>query len=376
MSPPPLLPVRLEQMQTEVIALARELQELAEPGYEEARTAAVWERIAHTHGLTFTRFLEGTAPVITFGDYGRAAKKIIVTADLDAVGVRERGRLRWRHLCGHHAQSAHALGLAMFMARDSLPDGVALRIVGCPAEECRPAFDPQWPIPFVTGKQRLLSEGVFAGAAAVLSTHLADDAPDRIAYVADQARGGVWLRMTPPAKFRAPEFPARETDQSAQLDEIAKTAAARAAMILHPNCVAHTYKRGNAGIDLWLETAPGSRVSQKDVRTLAQALSATLKMPVEPVARYAPLVQDPQLCGRARSILAAMTAPVRVARLKRLPGATDLGDVSEAAPTLQLFVGGTAGVTHERDFRVVDESFAYVWPIAFLARMLKAFEDP
>ncbi len=376
MSRPPLLPARLEQMEAELIALAREFQELAEPGYEEVRTVAVWERVAHTHGLTFARFLEGTAPVITFGDYGRAAKKIIVTADLDAVGVLESERLNWRHLCGHHAQSAHALGLAMFLARDTLPNGVALRIVGCPAEECRPAFDPQWPIPFVTGKQRLLSQGVFAGAAAVLSTHLADDAPDRIAYVVDRVRGGVWLRMTPPAKHPAAESPAREPDQSAQLDEIAKTAAARAAMILHPNCVAHTYKRGSAGIDLWLETAPGSRVSQADVRTLAQALSETFKMSVEPVVKYAPLVQDPQLSGRARSVLAAMTAPITVGRLKQLPGATDLGDVSEAAPTLQLFVGGTAGVTHEREFRIVDESFAYVWPIAFLARMLRAFEDP
>lgn len=367
MSHPPLLPTRLEQMKTELIALAHELQELAEPGYEEVGTVAVWERISRTYGLAFELLLGNTTPVITIGDYQHAKKKIVVTADLDAVGVTECGSLNWRHLCGHHAQSVHALGLAMFLARDSLPDGVALRIVGCPAEECRPAFDPQWPIPYVTGKQRLLSEEVFAGAAAVLGTHLADNSPGRVAYVVDHIRGGIWLRMTP-----WPECLSIEQSEPSRLEEIAQAVSARAAMILYPHCASHTYKIGSAGIDFWMETTPGSCVSQEDVRTLAQTLSEMFCMSAELVVRYAPLVQNSELRRRARSLLADMTPCVTIAELTELPGATDLGDVSQVAPTLQLFVGGTVGVTHQREFQVVDELFAYVWPIAYLARMLEA----
>ncbi len=368
MAHPPLLPPRLERLEAELIALARELQELAEPGYEETRTIAVWERVARAYGLTFEVLLEGTTPVITLGDYDQAAKKVIVTADLDAVGVQKCGNLIWRHLCGHHAQSVHALGLAMLLARDSdaLPSGAALRIIGCPAEECRPAFDPQWPIPFVPGKQQLLAAGVFADATAILSTHLADDAPERVAIVVDHIRGGIWLRMTP-----APELLSREWPESLQLENIAQKAAAAAALILRSSCAHHTYKRGSADIDLWLETAPGSRVSQEDARALERQLAKMFGMPVELVVRYGPLVQDADLSGRAQAVLADMTSSITVKQLTELPGATDLGDVSQQAPTLQLFVGGTSGVTHDSEFRIVDESFAYVWPISYLVRMLE-----
>lgn len=53
-----------------------------------------------------------------------------------------------------------------------------------------------------------------------------------------------------------------------------------------------------------------------------------------------------------------------------LQGATDLGEVSALFPTLQIFVGGTKGMTHEHSFRVVDPLFSYIWPIIFVQKLI------
>ena len=351
-----------------LLSLANALKEAAEPGFEETTTVSLWRDFLSEHQIPISWAIDGHSPVVDVGLFGHAKKSVVVTADLDAVGMITGEGWVCEHTCGHYAQSVHALGLALLLHTYGGLEDVAVRIIGCPGEECRPVYDIDYPLPFIPGKQRLLEDGWFNGADAVLSTHLADHLSAGWVQMVDGAEGMVGLRLRMPSFVPDDYRPLSMRTYAGFLEEWQKeirriTGSPQLKVRARPI---------RTGIELWTgfprELASTQMNAVNDI--LSQLASHTI-VEVELISSYAPLHQSSWLQEIAESVLKKEEAPIHIHHLPELPGSTDLGNVSQAYPVFQLFIGGTSGVTHERDFRVVDEQFALLWPIQWLMNMIQ-----
>lgn len=338
----------------ELLEFAQALEQCPEAGFREHQTRALWRQFADSHQLQYHTELNGLAPVVTLGDYERASTRILFTADLDAVGsCNHAGVLSYRHLCGHHAQSVHGLGMALVAQSHPLPQGVALRVVGCPAEECFPITPDAHEAPFVAGKQKLLHEGVFASATHVLSTHLADDTPDRTVTIAYGAHGVIWLHLT--RRFDS------QFENESEVREFLKK-------YISKYVLSTMITSDSTGWDIKLRTHRIGNTWPPDARDLINDMQSD-GVSAQLITQYAPLLHDVWLRGLAKRVLKAQQG-IQVRDALWLLGVTDLGDVSCYKPTLQVFIGGTSFPTHHPQFQVVDRWFAYIWPIGFMTQLI------
>ncbi len=339
-----------ETEKEKLMYLAKVLQERAEPGYQEVQTRSIWTDFAKDHSLPFHCMMEGKAPVITLGDYQHARFKVVFTADLDAVW--NPISKSWMHLCGHHVQSIHAFALALLYQQGFFSPTVAIRLIGCPAEECYPAFFPTNASRFIPGKQILYDQGAFVGASCVLSTHLADDISKRAVVFARGAYGLVWLRL----RHCAPNEGAMHTDMIAHIKDFLHSCFVDMSLVDY---------------DVYIRTKV---VHDGCIRPSGDELVAFLyKMDVDAflVTEYPPLLQDKNLVKTSRRLLHDKYPEVTSLDSILLQGATDFGVASDEIPTLQLFVGGTQHITHDPDFTVLDEEFAYLFAGVFLSNLIQ-----
>ncbi len=351
-----------------LLLLARSLERTAEPAFEEKGTVEIWHRFLSEHQIPFRLALDGLAPVIDLGLFGRSEKSVVITVDLDAVGrVSGEGWL-CEHTCGHFAQSVHALGLALLLHTYGGLKHVAVRIIGCPGEECRPVYDLDYPLPYIPGKQLLLKDGWFTGADAVLSTHLADHLSTGWVQLVDGADGMIGLRLHAPPFDPFDHRPISLKTHAGFLDEWQKEIrriTGRPQLKVRARPI-------STGIELWTAFPKElADIQAQAVNEILARLSASTAVEVQLISSYAPLQQSESLQGIAEQVLKKDRVITNIQRISELPGSTDLGDVSQAYPVLQLFVGGTIGVTHDRNFQVVDEQFALLWPIQWLMNMLE-----
>ncbi|PWI59056.1 hypothetical protein [Sulfoacidibacillus thermotolerans] len=353
-----------EKLQTELLDLALTLQQTPELAYEEWKTVEIWSEFAKRHDLPLSFGLEGLAPIISLGDVKQAKIRIVITADLDAIQLGENGPIG--HFCGHHAQSVHALGLAItiknkwYFERD-----LALQIVGCPAEEARPAYDPHFPLPFQPGKSKLLQEGIFDGATMVLSTHLDENCPNPEIRLIDGVNGGVWIRAhVSDANFRLQSVKATDRVAEAIRDCYIKRFGELISTV--------STRRFARYIDIWIEIDPHKpNPEHAMIQDLVHVTSICLAARAELIVFYPPLRHSKKLQRYAQSVLRTWDSGVRVRETAFQKGATDLGEISSRVPTLQVLIGGTTGNTHETSFAVGNPLFSYLWPIVFLQKMIE-----
>lgn len=334
----------------ELLPLALQLQQSAEPGYRELKTRSIWENFAHKHGLLLHFMVEGTAPVITLGDFGHVRYNLVFTADLDAVW--ESNSQQWLHLCGHHVQSVHAFALALLYQRAFFSQDIAIRLIGSPAEECLPAFFPKQVQSFVPGKRRLYEEGAFAKASAVLSTHVADHLPTRAVVLARGAYGLLWLRFNDDS----PVSWDLHTDNIAYIEEF-----------LGSHLVDIAAKDRDVRIRTRSDTDGTFDFSSEKVMEHLRKRGAVVSL----VAEYPPLQQDLWWLKQARRVLRSRHPDIACLDTNVLYGFTDLGVLSGTIPVCQLFVGGTRNMTHDPSFTVEDESFTYIWAGFFAAQLIQ-----
>lgn len=334
----------------ELMFLAKSLRQQAEPGYQEEQTRLIWTNFAKDHSFSFHTMLEGKAPVITLGDYEHARHRILFTADLDAVW--NPVAKTWMHLCGHHAQSVHAFALALLYQQGFFSTTIAIRLMGCPAEECYPAFFPQDASRFIPGKRILYELGAFSRATCVLSTHLADQVSSRAVILARGAYGLIWLRV----KHRAPDEGLLHTDEIAHIKAFLQSCFVDMTVVAHDVRIRTQISDNSSG--------PGSG---------DELISLLHKMGVDTflVTEYPPLLQDVNLLKKARGLLREQYPDVICLNSLSLQGSTDFGVASCETPTFQLFVGGTQNMTHDPSFSIVDEEFAYLFAGVFIAHLIK-----
>ena len=115
----------------ELIALGRELQEAAEPGFFETRTQAILSARFIACGFRVQEFPGMTGFAATI-DGRLEGKRIALVADMDALPA---GGSGYAHTCGHHLQMTAPFGSARLLAEQDPGLLAQVAFLATPAEE-------------------------------------------------------------------------------------------------------------------------------------------------------------------------------------------------------------------------------------------------
>lgn len=356
-----------EARATEIIRMAEQFHGLAETGFCEYATHRRLEQaLEGLPGLVLRKGMAVTGLIASFS-HRRPGRRVAVTADMDAIHE--------GHLCGHHMQLSALAAAAQIWAESHIWQELQgeVHFFACPAEEFqdiefRRELQQRGEILGLSGKLDYLSRGLFAGMDAVLSVHLADDLPQRQVVLGAQTEGFFLLQLSctsQNARFRTWQNLSRllqkwgkdvESEGKWRFRFNGKEGRERELLF---DCYFFS--------ETW-DTAEREKILHALYRRLKEAEIDGATVHCFP--GYAPLVQNERLTNMAAQQVRAIPGEHALLYRPRVQGATDLGNVSQQIPTIQLLIGGTRGFTHSRDFRVVDPWMAYVYPVHWLLGML------
>jgi amidohydrolase len=297
------------------------------------------------------------------------------------------------HACGHNAQVAAMLGVAMAMvdtrARDHLAGRVAFFAV--PAEE---GGDLEWrlaqaragKLELFGGKAELIRLGHFDDIDLAMMIHLTSRAEDGQASVprsnngrfgktaryvgrAAHAGGAPWngVNALYAAHLALMGINAiRETfrDEDTIRVHPILTHGGSQVNVIPAEARLETYVRGRSVEAV----ADANRRVDRALRAGALALGARVE--IETLPGYLPLECDETMTRYFRANAIALVGEANYREVGHRGGSTDMGDLSQVMPVLHPYVGGARGTGHGADYGIADPALAYVTPAKALAAMV------
>lgn len=166
-----LIKSAVEAHRDEILAAERYIWKHPETGYTEWQTSAYLENIFENVGYTLHK--AGNIPgFYTDVDTGRPGPKVLILCELDALYVPNHAEAvnGNAHACGHHAQCAAMVGIALALKEPHVLDGLSgsVRLCAVPAEEeiqadFRETLRRKGIIKYYGGKDEFLHRGYFDG---------------------------------------------------------------------------------------------------------------------------------------------------------------------------------------------------------------------
>lgn len=334
-------------------------------------------------------------------DTGRPGPCVLVMGELDSLVCAGHPdadpETKAVHACGHCAQAAALLGLALALREPGVIENMSGRIRLCavPAEELieleqRDELRARGIIAHPSGKIEFLRRGLFDGCDIALLVHTS--AGDKAFEVTRGGNGCVLKRITylgraahaggAPHRGINALYAATLGIQAANalretfrdMDHIRYhpiiTSGGDAVNAIPARVTLESYVRG-ASLD-------AIRAANASINRALAASAAALGAQVEisDIPGYAPLNNDPALCDIAASAARAVAGDEAVAQNDNWStGCTDMGDLSLVMATVQPYAGGASGTGHGADYRISDPMAACVRPaqmqLAMLAMLLE-----
>ena len=384
----------------EIVALADAIGGMPELGYKEQRTSAlVAERfraldIPYEHGLALTGVkgrVRGTAAGGT-GDSRRPT--VAVLGELDAFLCREHtdavpatGAV---HACGHNAQVAAMLGVAIGLLESGVLSQLAGDVVffAVPAEEYveieeRLRLREAGQIEFLAGKTELLRLGAFDDVDLAMLVHATSNPADGLFGMGAGTNGMVakFVRYTG-VPAHAGSGPHRGINALyaahvalAGINALRETFRDEDHVRVHPIITRGGDAVSAVPADVRLETfvraatveAMDETHRKVDRALKAGALALGARVEVQTLPGYLPLRHDPRLAALFRANAEALVGRANVKDLGPRGGSTDVGDLSLLMPVVHPFAAGAGGVTHGADFRLTHPDLVVVNPAKAMA---------
>ena len=366
-----------------VLEAERELWAHPETGFKEWFAHKYMAERFEAAGYTLK--LAGNIPgFYTELDTGKPGPKILILAELDSLlcathpeADPETGAV---HACGHHAQMAALLGLALALKEPGALDGLSGSIKLCvvPAEELietgwREELRKQGIIRYYGGKVEFLYRGYFDDVDLAFMIHTSGRGAfgynrgsngcvvKNITYKGKAAHAGGSPAYGINALYAAnlgmqAANALRETfrdEEHIRFHPIV-TAGGVAVNASPDKVTMESYVRG-ATVEAII------RENRKINRALAGA-AAAMGANVELCDRpgYTPLANDPTLLEVAHRAMAAIAGEDKVWQGDWATGCTDMGDLSAVMPAIHPYAGGAAGTGHGADYRIEDPTAACV----------------
>jgi amidohydrolase len=384
----------IDDNREEIIGIGRAIFSNPELGFKEFKTsklvAATLEGlgIPCREGIAITGVrgsLQGSAP---------RTLRIAVLGELDAVVCplhpHADALTGAAHSCGHNAQIAAMLGVAIGLSKSGVMSDLAGDVVfmAVPAEEYvelewRERLRRDGRIVFFGGKQEFIRLGEFDEVDMGMMVHSHAGIEQRRVLLSPDSSGFMGKTV---------RFSGREAHAgAAPFDGInALNAAALALMAI--NAQRETFREQDrirvhpiitkggdmvniVPADVRLETYIRGRsmeaVSDANVKVdralRAGAMAVGAEVDIQDIPGYLPLVQDPGLNRIFGENGKRYVGQEGLLYGYELMGATDAGDVSSLIPFMHPSIGGFRGAAHSQHFEICDEEMAYVIPAKIMA---------
>lgn len=368
----------------EMAAAERYIWEHPETGFREWQTSAYLADIFEKAGYTLVK--AGDIPGFYADiDTGRPGPKLLILCELDALLAPGHFQAREgrAHACGHHAQCAAMVGIALALKEPGALDGLSgsIRLMAVPAEEgieldFRRDLRRQGLIHSPTGKEEFLYRGYMDGVELAYMFHTGPSDGPKFAcnrgsnglvmktarYAGTAAHAGGAPHMGRNALYAATLGlqginDLRETfqdDEHIRIHPII-TAGGESVNIIPANVQIDTFVRGAS-----MESV--MRANEKVNRALAAgalAMGATVK--VSDMLGYAPLNNSAELMAVAKDCMETLLGAEEVQIDDGWGcGSTDMGNLSCVMPCMHPHIGGAVGKSHGDDYAIGDFDTACV----------------
>lgn len=383
----------IDQRKDEIIALGEQIRLNPELGYKEHKTAALVEATYRKLGLEYQ---SGLAVTGSKAELSGAEHKVrvAVMGELDAVVCPEHPDADMEtgaaHSCGHNAQLAAMLGVAMGLIDSNIMPELAGDVVlmAVPAEEpveieWRQRMREQGKIAFLGGKQELIALGELDDIDMTVMFHSTSTAPSRKAVVGGTSNGFVAKFIRYHGKEAhaggAPHLGInalnaailglqgihanRETFQDADSIRIHPiiTKGGDLVNIIPSDVRMETYVRG--------ETMPAILDASKKVNRALQAgaLAVGAEVDIVEIPGFLPRINNEHMDELFRQNVVELLGEENVATGSHGAGSSDIGDIMHIMPAIHPYVAGAAGAAHTKNYTVEDPELFYVVPAKAMA---------
>jgi len=379
----------IDERKEELISIGEKILENPELGFREEDTARLVKEMFEEMGIKYRDRIALTGIRATIPGR-KSCPNIAVLGEMDAVISPDHPRADKKtgavHACGHHAMITNLLGVGFGLIDSNVMkdlDG-SVTLFAVPAEEYieiefKKELIEQGRIQFIGGKQELVRLGEFDDIDMVMMFHSAPNTTNRVVRTNLSMSGfiGKFVRYRGKGSHAgvAPEKginalnaamiglqainSLRETfrdDHCIRVHPII-TRGGEAVNIVPSDVRVELYVRAKS-MDVLIET------NKKVNRALeAGAIAIGCNIEIEDLPGYMPMISN-NLMARVFSNNASEivgTENVDEAHFHSA-GSSDVGDVTQVIPGIQLLAGGFEGGLHARDFKVVDKEMAYIIP--------------
>lgn len=383
----------IDARREEIIGIGEKIRVNPELGYKEHQTAAYVEEIYRKLGLEYRSGLAITGSKAELpGKEHRV--RLAVMGELDAVVCPEHPQAHPEtgaaHSCGHNAQIAGMLGVAMGLidagAMQYLGGDVVLMAV--PAEEpveieWRQRLREKGKISFLGGKQEMIAIGELDDIDITVMFHSTATQPNRKAVVGGTANGFI-------AKFIQYKGKEAHAGGAPHIGVNALNAAMLGLQAIHAN--RETFKDDDTirihpiitkggdlvniiPADVRMETYVRGKTmdaimdaSKKVNRALkAGAMAVGADVEITEIPGFLPRVNNHHLSSLMKANLIELLGADEVAEGTHGAGSSDIGDVMHVMPAIHPYVAGAKGAAHTKDYQVVDPELFYIVPAKAMA---------
>jgi amidohydrolase len=386
----------IDRRADQIVDIGERIRRHPELGFKEVKTARLVEETLSSLGLAPRTGLALTG--VRADVRGRAGDgpTFALIGELDALGVAGHPEADPTtgavHACGHNAQIAGMLGVAMALVDTGAAEHLAGRVAlfAVPAEE---GGDLEWrlaqaregKIELFGGKAELIRLGHFDDIDLAMMIHTSPRPEDGKACVprSNNGRFGKLARFVGRAAHagRAPHrgvnalYAAhialmginaiRETFQDEDTIRVHPilTHGGSQVNVIPGEARIESYVRGRAA-DAIIDA---NRKVDRALRAGALALGATVE--IETLPGYLPLECDRTMTRYFRENASVLVGAEHYREVGHRTGSTDMGDLSQIMPVLHPYMGGARGTGHGPDYEIVDPVLAYVTPAKALAAM-------
>jgi amidohydrolase len=378
----------------EIIELGERILHHPETGFNEARTSALVAERMLALGL-----MPETGLALT-GVKGRIrgsqpGPRLAIVGELDSLRTSDHPladkHTGAAHSCGHNAQVAGMLGVAMGLQAVQAQDLLAGEVVffAVPAEEFidveeRLKRRAKGEIEFLLGKPELLAKGHFDDIDMAMMIHAGShDQMSKRSYIADSSNGALvkQIRFMGRASHAggAPQLGVNAL--SAAMIALSAIHAQRESfwdkdtVRIHPiitkggdavsvvpaEVTMETFVRGGS-----LEAIVDANMKvDRCLRAGAMAMGAEVE--INTIPGYLPQRNDRQMGELFGGNAEALFGPGQFDIGGHRTGSTDMGDIAHLKPVIHPYVASATGKTHGADFRITEPEHAYLTPAKLLA---------
>lgn len=380
----------------ELFDYAKSVAKEPEFGFKEFKTVKKVEAQFDKLGIPYRNHLAITG-VKGLLKGGKPGPTIAILGELDAISSPDHPLADpdtgAAHACGHHMQQSAMLAAAYGLARTHALDELCGNVVffAVPAEEYvqlayRKKLRREGKLHYLHGKGQLIYEGEFDDIDMAMQMHSSKKTPEPTVAVGTSSNGFVGKTIQYVGRSaHAADAPDQGINalNAAMLgimgiNSLRETFRDEDAIRVHPIITKGGDLVNNVPDDVRIETYVRAKTMEAiekthkkvDAALRAGGMAIGAEVHIDTMPGHLPLVCNATLNELLVENAKEAFPSVKIINAGHFSASTDMGDVSHLMPAIHPFIGGTDGLLHGADFKVVDFNAAALLPGKAFAGMV------